>query len=1390
MKKVLPFLTVILFLMSSLCFSQSLVNGGNMEDSSRWNVYHLGGASRATYQFNYTASTPTAGSGGCLRIASTQGTNILIWQQLLLKGGKSYTVDGAFRTGAASSFWSELYLSTIAPVAGVDYSPNSNGDVVRGFSTWVGCGPNTDGTFLVNACSGKRIYTVPGTAGADIPIYFALKAGSSAAPLPAPLEVLVDNLSVTLLKDWILLSTADGVIDTIHTKVTGVSPELTVEAFRAGLRVAASASLDIIGLNSGISVAGQDTTLIADTMAIQVKGLNGTTVYPVTLRALNNKAFIIAAIPGKVDQLHRRVIYPPNARVVQLRSSLKVAEHATFSIVNADNTTAGALDSLNNQMKIIVTAENGDTKTYTVRKGGAPLAMETISGYTDTLAAICNKILTIGGSSQLTVTADHDPLKGSLLNLVSDDVWVYFPSIKPSVFSAQYLSQIMVNGVAAVADLNIRLEQYLQGTMLISQGAGYRPLQVYSGEHLSGTSLQPEIYTYNRSQELGSLNDAIRSFRLKKGYMATFAKDEQGTGFSRVYIADKADLVIDTLPRGLYNEVSFVRVVPWKWVTKKGWTSGRASAEALNCSWQYDWDNATTSGLNVEYIPMRHNRYWNAYENINNKKKSTHVLGFNEPERPDQANMTVDEAIAQWPELLKSGLRLGSPSPSDGGLEWLYQFIDKCDALNYRVDFIAMHWYMGGQSPQQFYNRLKAIHDRTKRPIWITEWNNGANWTCCKPTYPQQAEAIAGFLQMLDTTSFVERYSLYEWVEDTRHMFYKSPALLTPAGEVYRDKISPMAYNEQQAYIPSFVTPPVTPTEYAGAGVGFDYGRSLAVDIDNDGDLDIIYSGVDPYVGGILKNDGNGNFTKTAQSIPGIYIPSINAGDIDGDGDVDIIFSGWDRANGWAPYARILRNDGTGNFTIETPPEVNAPVAGIADLDNNGLADYFMIGNSNNNKFYFQQANGFQAPVNRMSNGSNIQDPDATWIDIDNDQDIDFCVMAYNRSASRRYTQIWKNNGDGTFTEQNNAFKQKHWGSAQFADVDNDGDPDMLLNGDGDSYSDGGSSDIYRLYLNDGTGNFTEGATFQSYRQNSNGKGSCFVDWDNDGDFDIILTGWSATENKEVTHIYLNDGQGTFTKSEESVGFAGVNRGSVEIGDFDRDGKIDLLVNGYSSGTFARNVAFLYKNTTPIANTVPAPPLSVQTTVAGDSIQLHWSAGSDAETNVKALTYNLYLKDNNGRFYIYPNADISTGLRGVTGGGNAYQNLGWKLKGLPPGTYTWGVQTIDAGYAGSAFTTASSFTVDTLLTVPVLAVTALTGETGDEVQISPNPASTQLVILLGKEFEQSAVVTLLDIKGQVVYTVKISGRKYILPLDKVIPGVYFVQISKEGKRVVKKIIKE
>lgn len=419
---------------------------------------------------------------------------------------------------------------------------------------------------------------------------------------------------------------------------------------------------------------------------------------------------------------------------------------------------------------------------------GTTLTMN-LNGSIQSYVNLANTTATLSGRSELHLTATQNPMPGCLVNLTSPDAWFFLDNIQPTNLIASYLSQIQVNGAAAVADSNVRVVEYAMGTVVIPQAPSFQPLQVFTGNRFTGTATPLNVYTYYTN------NSAIASFKLKRGYMATFAQNPDGTGISRDYVAQDGDLQVGVMPASLNGSVSFVRVFPWRWISKKGWAG--TPPPIINALWGYDWDNTGTSIRNIEYVPMRWGLYYNTYANINSKLDVTHALGFNEPDNASQANMTVAQAIAEWPNLMASGLRLGSPAPTDGGLDWLYSFIDQADALNYRVDYVAVHFYKCGWTASQLHDWLWAIHLRTHRPVWLTEFNNGATWTSCSvPTLAQNATVIGSFISMMDSAPFVERYAVYNWVGDTRAMVDTNNAL-TPAGTVYLNEPSPNAYVQE-----------------------------------------------------------------------------------------------------------------------------------------------------------------------------------------------------------------------------------------------------------------------------------------------------------------------------------------------------------------------------------------------------------------------------------------------------------------------------------------------------------------------------------------------------------------------------------------------------------------
>lgn len=419
-----------------------------------------------------------------------------------------------------------------------------------------------------------------------------------------------------------------------------------------------------------------------------------------------------------------------------------------------------------------------------------------------TFTGLTNTVVAMSGRSELRITGTGDPIPGCIIHLNSPDSWILFTRVLPSQASFAFLSRVRVNGSAALPEVNVRVVQFAQGAVIIPHGPDFSPLEVFSGRFFTGTSRRFGLFEEHSSSSLGFTTNAVSSFRLKRGYMATFAQQSGGNGISRCYVAQDGDLEISVLPTALQNNVRYVRVFPWRWTSKKGIAGNIESG--LNLGWLYNWNLDRNSPLDWEYIPIRQTRWWPGLDQDWKARGSTHLLGYNEPDRPDQANMTVADAIGAWPDVLWPGLRVGAPAVSDGGLNWLYDFMSQADAANLRVDFVPVHYYRcygnvgdPAGTANQFYNFLKGIYDTVKRPLWVTEWNNGANWTgCADPTFAQQEAAVQAMIDMLESTPFVERYALYNWVEDVRRVKWDDGSL-TAAGVRYRDKVSSLAYRQE-----------------------------------------------------------------------------------------------------------------------------------------------------------------------------------------------------------------------------------------------------------------------------------------------------------------------------------------------------------------------------------------------------------------------------------------------------------------------------------------------------------------------------------------------------------------------------------------------------------------
>lgn len=397
-----------------------------------------------------------------------------------------------------------------------------------------------------------------------------------------------------------------------------------------------------------------------------------------------------------------------------------------------------------------------------------------------------------------------------LLNFLDAASWVYLYNETPDALMTK-LGNIRINHVAGTLDQNFRINQYYQkGAVVRPLSTAHKPLTIFSGTAQSGeaASLQEDII-YTGATIPNGMDNAARSFILKRGFMATFAINTNGTGKSKVYIASEEDLTIDALDVALQGNVSFIRVVPWNWVIKKG-TGG--FYDQLNTGWFYNWNNNNNSLPNYEYVPMA----WGAggalpaaISLVTQKKKTTHLLGFNESDNCEDQSGQFNNlcqpavAVAYYENLMSLGVRLGTPAPRENGpTTWLLEFARIAKERDVRFDFVAVHWYDWGSNPasspnadpQQIFNRFKAYLENVYRiyklPIWITEFNANPN----RGNATQEA-FLRLALPYLESLDYVERYAYfqpnpqYATVPQTPANYYEN-AVLTNIGELYMNHTS------------------------------------------------------------------------------------------------------------------------------------------------------------------------------------------------------------------------------------------------------------------------------------------------------------------------------------------------------------------------------------------------------------------------------------------------------------------------------------------------------------------------------------------------------------------------------------------------------------------------
>ena len=469
---------------------------------------------------------------------------------------------------------------------------------------------------------------------------------------------------------------------------------------------------------------------------------------------------------------------------------------------------------------------------------------------------------------------------------------------------------------------------------------------------------------------------------------------------------------------------------------------------------------------------------------------------------------------------------------------------------------------------------------------------------------------------------------------------------------------------------------------------GLGYSTAAWGDYDRDGHLDILETGASTYLQTLLFQNTGSTFTNVNSGLPGFDNSCIAWGDYDNDGLLDVAFIGTD-TNG-NQVTQIWRNTGTG-FT-----NINAGLPGLypgsiawGDYDNDGRLDLLISGTTNGavtgriTQIWRNTGHGFtniNAGLTGVYNGS------AVWGDFDNDGRLDILLAGetnvQNGNVYALTCELWRNAGNGFSNVTDSTLSGATGRDISVADYNGDGLLDFVISGITASQSFlNPLQAVCDVWQNTGSG-FTN---IQAGLPPMQGF-AVWGDYDNDGRPDILLSGYSTNGNYLV-EVWRNS-PGGFTNF--NLGLPLITDSSA-WGDYNNDGRLDLLLTGQDPNT-SQYVLYIWPNLEPNTNTPPTAPTALASSISNGQVQLNWSPATDAQTPSAGLSYNLRVGTTPGGVDVVSPEAETNGFRLLPASGNAQMRTNAFLENLVPGTaYYWSVQAVDAALAGGPFASEASF---------------------------------------------------------------------------------------------------
>lgn len=366
-------------------------------------------------------------------------------------------------------------------------------------------------------------------------------------------------------------------------------------------------------------------------------------------------------------------------------------------------------------------------------------------------------------------------------------------------------------------------------------------------------------------------------------------------------------------------------------------------------------------------------------------------------------------------------------------------------------------------------------------------------------------------------------------------------------------------------------------------GSGFVGGGISFVDFDNDGwdDITLATEQGQPIL--FFKNV-NGNFSQVFPNILDDFEQNKQVVwvDYDNDGDKDLYVAGYQTPN------KLYRNDGNLNFSNVTLASglsffgLNNFGATWGDYNNDGFLDVFLTIRDleEPNRLYRNNGDGTftdQSIVAGISQVGHLS-LTASFFDYDKDgwQDI---YVANDRNWTTNI--MYHNNGDGTFTDVSDITGtdlRMDAMSTTIGDYNNDGWLDIYITNTQEVYEEGEIGNV--LLKNNGNGTFTNEAAATGTSFNSMAWGAVFLDADNDRDLDLYVSGMFGENYAPLlpSAFYENIDNNNFV-IPSNAGFQNDNEESYSnaIGDLDNDGFPEIVVlNEYTNVFLWKNLSYIF----------------------------------------------------------------------------------------------------------------------------------------------------------------------------------------------------------------------